>query len=197
MPAIGHGVTRLYESLIHLHRLGVHLLGPAMHPLGHHGPRYSLGIVRHRRTLPRLLRCQIDILDLQEKVDTYPHMTSLAEEWIKNSPHKTWCNQAPGNIYADGEECDCGLEAALKSLSSPAVPKEITLQQRTLEDLINLAAETLPENWEIVIETQQGYGEVIVHNPNGSIMPMFQDDTTITQQFANALSLAKIEASAT
>ena len=117
-------------------------------------------------------------------------ISSLAEEWIKNSPHKTWCNKAPGNIYADGEDCDCGLEAALNSLSSPAVPKEITLQKRTLEDLINLAAEILPKEWEIIIEPQQGYGEVIIHKPDGSL---FEDDTSITQQYANALSLAKIE----
>ena len=35
------------------------------------------------------------------------------KNWIANSPHKTWCEEAPGNIYSSGGECDCGLKVAL------------------------------------------------------------------------------------
>jgi len=37
--------------------------------------------------------------------------------WIQNSPHKPWCSQSPGNIYAcDGDPCDCGKDEALKEI---------------------------------------------------------------------------------
>ena len=74
--------------------------------------------------------------------------------------------------------CNCGRDAALIELARP-----------TLDQLINTAAEKLPEDWEINIEVQQGYGEVIVTRPNGDQVHMHEDDTTLTQQFANALRL--------
>lgn len=155
-------------------------------------------------------------------------MTSLAEKWIRESAHKPYCNLAPRNIYADGDFCDCGLEAALKSLEEtsavtkqetvnhriycesvlgkpctcgldttpPAVTKEITLQKRPLEDLINQAAKELPEDWQIIIETEQGYAEVIVYDPNG-VPTLFQDDTPILEQFANALAYVRINSQST
>jgi len=111
------------------------------------------------------------------------NLPSLAEKWIRNSAHKPFCNLSPGNIYVDGEFCDCGLEEALKSLSSPAVSKE-----KTLDQLINQAAYELPHNWEITIEIQQGYAEVIVTNPEGTPTTFFEDDTNINQQLQNALT---------
>ena len=103
-----------------------------------------------------------------------------AQEFLSLCSHRPWCQQADGNIYSSGGPCDCGLEA-IKAV------RENILSKQSLDELINQAAKELPENWEINIEVQQGYAEVIITNPDGTLIHMFQDDATLTQQFQDAL----------
>ena len=108
-------------------------------------------------------------------------MPAAIKNWIENSPHKPWCHQAPDNIYTRKDDpCTCGRDAALKSVAT------------NLDELINQATQELPKNWEINIEIQQGYAEVIITKPNGSLVHMFQDEINLTQQFQNALLYIRI-----
>jgi hypothetical protein len=64
---------------------------------------------------------------------------------------------------------------------------------KSLDELINQAAFELPDTWEINIEIQQGYAEVIITKPDGSLIHMFEDDINLNQQFQNALTLIRKE----
>lgn len=107
--------------------------------------------------------------------------TNQAKDWIENSPHRPWCEQSGDNIYSSGGECNCGRDAALKSI----------VIEPTLDQLINIAAQTLPPQWEINIEVQNGYGEVILIRDDGYTFHMHEDETTLAQQFVNALQMIK------
>ena len=97
------------------------------------------------------------------------------KDWILDQ------NQNGDNIYSSGGECNCGRDAALKSI----------VIEPTLDQLINIAAQTLPPQWEINIEVQNGYGEVILIRDDGYTFHMHEDETTLAQQFVNALQMIK------
>lgn len=65
--------------------------------------------------------------------------------------------------------------------------------QKTLEQLIGAAAEHLPDGWEIRIEVQHEYGEVIVTRPDGTEVPMQDGESDIREQFKNAGLLIRDE----
>jgi len=50
--------------------------------------------------------------------------TNIIKEWIEQSPHKPWCEQASGNIYSSNTPCNCGRDAALKSIGPYEGPIE-------------------------------------------------------------------------
>lgn len=59
--------------------------------------------------------------------------------------------------------------------------------------MIERAAETLPEDWEVRIDVQRGYGEVIVTRPDGTEVPMQDGESDIARQFQNASILIRDE----
>lgn len=75
----------------------------------------------------------------------------------------------------------------------PAVACSDLLAPKTLEQLINQAAEVLPDWWELRIEVQQGYGQVIVTRPDGSEVQMSDGENDIREQFRDALTLVRDE----
>jgi hypothetical protein len=66
----------------------------------------------------------------------------------------------------------------------------------TLEQLIEAAAEHLPDGWEIRIEVQHEYGEVIVTRPDGTEVQMQDGESDIREQFKNAGLLIRDELAA-
>jgi hypothetical protein len=83
--------------------------------------------------------------------------------------------------------CDAGLQ------QTPAVASGVLLAPKTLEELINQAAEVLPDWWEIRIEVQQGYGQAIVTRPDGTEVQMSDGENDIREQFRDALGLVRDE----
>ena len=55
-------------------------------------------------------------------------MNNSIKEWIELSPHKPYCEQAPGNIYSSHGPCNCGRDDALNSVASLLQWKEIADQ---------------------------------------------------------------------
>jgi hypothetical protein len=64
---------------------------------------------------------------------------------------------------------------------------------KSLEQLIDSAAENLPAEWEIRIDVQREYGEVIVTRPDGSECPMADGENDMREQFRDALCLIRDE----
>lgn len=60
------------------------------------------------------------------------------------------------------------------------------MSRQSLEQLIEAAAEKLPEGWTVAIEVQKGYGEVMVTRPDGTGVGMSDGEMTISEQFAFA-----------
>ena len=75
----------------------------------------------------------------------------------------------------------------------PQVRSSAGLAPKSLEQLIDLAAENIPEGWEVRIEVSTGYGEVIVTRPNGSEVPMSDGESDIREQFRDAAILIRDE----
>ena len=63
----------------------------------------------------------------------------------------------------------------------------------SLEQLIDDAAENLPEGWSIRIEVENGCGEVIAERPDGSTVMMADGESDICEQFRNACILIRDE----
>ena len=42
----------------------------------------------------------------------------LIENWIRNSSHSPWCEEADGNIYSSGGDCNCGRVDVLDAMKS-------------------------------------------------------------------------------
>jgi hypothetical protein len=75
------------------------------------------------------------------------------------------------------------------AITTASVPKE-----NTLDELIRQATFELPDDWEIDIEINQGYAEVILINPNGSLIHMFNPTFSLTQQLQDALAYVRKQA---
>ena len=75
----------------------------------------------------------------------------------------------------------------------PQVRSSAGLAVMSLEKLIDKAAQNLPAEWEIRIEVQAGYGEVIVNRPDGTDCPMSDGENDMREQFRDALNLIRDE----
>lgn len=67
---------------------------------------------------------------------------------------------------------------------------------KSLEQLIEMAAENLPEDWEIRIEVQHEYGAVIVTRPDGTEVYVSDGENSIREQFRDAGLLIRDEIAA-
>ncbi|MDE2102940.1 MAG: hypothetical protein KGL39_37195, partial [Patescibacteria group bacterium] len=59
----------------------------------------------------------------------------------------------------------------------------------SIEQLIDEAAESLPQGWSIRIEVENGCGEVITERPDGSTVFMADGESDIREQFRSARRL--------
>jgi len=64
---------------------------------------------------------------------------------------------------------------------------------KTLEELIEIAAEHLPEGWQIEIRVENGSGTVTAFRPDGSEVHMDDGENDMAQQFRDAILLARDE----
>lgn len=95
-------------------------------------------------------------------------------------------SEKPGNHYQGdvrGEEPQ----------GEPQVRISDGLAIKSLEQLIDSAAENLPPDWKIRIEVQREYGEVIVTRPDGSECPMSDGENDMREQFRDSLCLIRDE----
>ena len=83
-------------------------------------------------------------------------------------------------------------------------PRSITLKtanntktMKSLDELLNNAAENLPEGWQIKIEVEKDSGSITAIRPNGSEVDMYDPDEEMEDQFWAALILAGFESSYT
>jgi hypothetical protein len=78
----------------------------------------------------------------------------------------------------------------------PQVRSIAVLAPKSLEQLIDVAAQNLPPDWEIRIEVQADYGQVIVNRPDGTDCPMADGKNDIREQFRDAIALVRDEVEA-
>ena len=100
-----------------------------------------------------------------------------------------------GRITAQvADEADSVLLAYRRKLDEPVALTGPADKSITLDDLLEKAAEVLPEGWSLRIDVERGSGGVTMIRPDGSEEDIQPEDMNIKEQFARAILLCCNEA---
>lgn len=122
--------------------------------------------------------------------DTIQMLTERLLSWLAGAKRSGVAQPCPPSPTCSAPERSGGAEEVGDYLRRSAPVKR---SAEGIEQLIDSAAENLPELWEIRIVVQREYAEVIVTRPDGSDVPMQDGESDMREQFRNALCLIRDE----
>jgi hypothetical protein len=64
------------------------------------------------------------------------------------------------------------------------------MSKMTLEEAIEWAAETLDDGWSVIIEVENGYGGVVLEDPDGVRTEVHEDEASFATLVENAVCMS-------